>query len=161
AGNLGPKSPPLYPAADPHVIAVTAIDENDHLFAQAVRGPHVAIAAPRADVMLPAPEETYHLTTATSVPAAAISGVAGLLVHRPPNVGAPSIREVLPSSARKLNRRRRDDQFGWGMIGPASALAELESRMPDNQIASASPPGQQAAAPKQLAAPKQATQKQT
>jgi subtilisin family serine protease len=34
AGNLGPKSPPLYPAADPNVIAVTAVDQNDHLFAE-------------------------------------------------------------------------------------------------------------------------------
>ena len=29
AGNAGPKSPPLYPAADPNVIAVTATDEAD------------------------------------------------------------------------------------------------------------------------------------
>ena len=32
AGNLGPKSPPLYPAADPNVIAVTATDDDDQLF---------------------------------------------------------------------------------------------------------------------------------
>ena len=161
AGNLGPKSPPLYPAADPHVIAVTAIDENDHLFAQAVRGPHVAIAAPGVDVMVPAPEQTYQLTTGTSVAAAHVSGVAALLIERHPNVDAATILEVLTSTARKLNPRGRDDQFGWGLIDPASALAELESRMSDNQIASASQPAQQAAAPKQLAAPKQATQKQT
>jgi subtilisin family serine protease len=161
AGNLGPKSPPLYPAADPHVIAVTAIDENDHLFAQAVRGPHVAVAAPGVDVMVPAPEDTYQLTTGTSVAAAHVSGVAALLIERHPNVDAATILEVLTSTARKLNPRGRDDQFGWGLIDPASALAELESRMSDNQIASASPPAQQAAAPKQLAAPKQATQRQT
>jgi subtilisin family serine protease len=161
AGNLGPKSPPLYPAADPHVIAVTAIDENDHLFAQAVRGPHVAVAAPGVDVMVPAPEETYQLSTGTSVAAAHVSGVAALLIERHPNVDAATILEVLTSTTRKLNPRGRDDQFGWGLIDPASALAELESRMSDNQIASASPPAQQAAAPKQLAAPKQATQKQT
>src|SRR6516162_5772028 len=32
SGNLGPKSPPLYPAAYPRVIAVTATDERDRLF---------------------------------------------------------------------------------------------------------------------------------
>ena len=32
AGNAGPQSPPLYPAADPHVIAVTATDKDDKLF---------------------------------------------------------------------------------------------------------------------------------
>src|SRR5262249_30921956 len=46
AGNAGPKSPPLYPAADPNVIAVTATDENDNLFTQANQGPYVAVAAP-------------------------------------------------------------------------------------------------------------------
>ena len=33
AGNAGAKSPPLYPAANPNVIAVTATDAQDHLFA--------------------------------------------------------------------------------------------------------------------------------
>ena len=160
SGNLGPRSQPLYPAADPHVIAVTAVDESDHLFAQAVRGPHVAVAAPGVDVMVPAPEQTYQLTTGTSVAAAHVSGVAALLIERYPNVDAATILEVLTSTARKLNPKGRDDQFGWGLIDPASALAELESRMSDNQIASVSQPAQQAAAPKQLAAPKQAAQKQ-
>ena len=32
AGNAGPQSPPLYPAADPNVIAVTATDSDDALF---------------------------------------------------------------------------------------------------------------------------------
>jgi hypothetical protein len=155
SGNLGPKSPPLYPAADPNVIAVTAVDESDRLFAQAVRGPHVAIAAPGVDVMVPAPDETYQLTTGTSVAAAHVSGVAALLIERHPNVDAATILEVLTSSAQKLNPKGRDDQFGWGLIDPASALAELESRMTDNQVASVSQPPTQASAPRQIAAPKQ------
>ena len=55
AGNAGPKSPPLYPAADPNVIAVTATDQDDKLFAQANQGPHVAVAAPGVDILEPAP----------------------------------------------------------------------------------------------------------
>ena len=158
SGNLGPKSPPLYPAADPNVIAVTAVDESDRLFAQAVRGPHVAIAAPGVDVMVPAPDETYQLTTGTSVAAAHVSGVAALMIERNPNVDAATILEVLTSTAQKLNPKGRDDQFGWGLIDPASALAELESRMTDNQVASVSQPPTQAVAPKQAAAPKQQRQ---
>src|SRR5262249_45966308 len=45
AGNAGPKSSALFPAADPNVIAVTATDINDRLFAGANRGPQIAIAA--------------------------------------------------------------------------------------------------------------------
>src|SRR5262249_2410882 len=43
AGNAGPKSPPLYPAADPNVIAVTATDLDDKLFVQSNRGRHIAV----------------------------------------------------------------------------------------------------------------------
>lgn len=38
AGNGGPQSPPLYPAADANVIAVTATDAGDKLLRQANRG---------------------------------------------------------------------------------------------------------------------------
>jgi len=155
AGNLGPKSPPLYPAADPHVIAVTATDENDKLFPGAVRGPHLAVAAPGVDVMVPAPEETYQLTTGTSVAAAHVSGVAALLIERHPSVDSATVLEVLTSTAKKLSPKGHDDQFGWGLIDPASALAELDSRMADSKVASAARP----ATPKQSTA-KPATQKQ-
>jgi hypothetical protein len=37
AGNAGPKSPPLYPAANTNVIAVTATDAQDRLFAASNR----------------------------------------------------------------------------------------------------------------------------
>ncbi len=154
SGNLGPKSPPLYPAADPHVIAVTATDEHDKSFAQAVRGPHVAVSAPGVDVMVPAPDDAYQLTTGTSVAAAHVSGVAALLLERHPTANAATILEVLTSTAKKLGTKDRDDQFGWGLIDPAAALAELDSRMADNKVASVARP----AAPKQ-AATKQAAPK--
>jgi subtilisin family serine protease len=144
------------------VIAVSATDENDKPFAQAVRGPHVAVSAPGVDVMVPAPDDTYQLTTGTSVAAAHVSGVAALLLERHPNANAAMILEVLTSTAKKLGTKDRDDQFGWGLIDPAAALAELDSRMADSKVASATQPkqaAQKAAAPKQQAAPKTASPK--
>ena len=44
AGNAGPKSPPLYPAADRHVIAVTATDIDDRLFTGANRGNYLTLS---------------------------------------------------------------------------------------------------------------------
>ena len=55
AGNAGPKSPPLFPAADPNVIAVTATNSDDKLLPAANRGRHIAVAAPGVDVLGPAP----------------------------------------------------------------------------------------------------------
>jgi subtilisin family serine protease len=149
SGNMGAKSPPLYPAADPHVIAVTATDESDTLFVQAVRGPHLAVAAPGVDVMVPAPEDTYQLTTGTSVAAAHVSGVAALLVERHPSIDARTVLEVLTSTARNLNAKGRDDQYGWGLIDPAAALQELDSRIADGKlIATAKPAAPKAASAK-------------
>jgi Subtilase family len=134
SGNMGAKSPPLYPAADPNVIAVTATDMSDSLFVQAVRGPHLAVAAPGVDVMVPAPNETYQLTTGTSVAAAHVSGVVALLLERHPSIDAKTVLEVLTSTARNLNPKGRDDQYGWGLIDPAAALQELESRIADGKL---------------------------
>lgn len=161
SGNQGPKSPPLYPAADPNVIAVTATDENDKLFAQAVRGPQVAVAAPGVDVMVPAPDETYQLTTGTSVAAAHVSGVAALLLERHPTADAATILEVLTASAKRLNPKGRDDLYGWGLVDPAAALAELDSRMADGKVATAATPTAPKPAVPTAAAPKAAASNTT
>jgi subtilisin family serine protease len=45
AGNNGPNSKPLYPAAYECVLAVTAIDNNNRVYRRANRGEHIDIAA--------------------------------------------------------------------------------------------------------------------
>ena len=68
-GNAGPRSPPLYPAADRDVIGVTATDADDKLLPQANRGLQVAVAAPGVEILVPAPGDGYQLTSGTSVAA--------------------------------------------------------------------------------------------
>src|SRR6266478_6533675 len=84
AGNAGPKSPPLYPSANPNVIAVSATDAKDHLFTASNRGGHIALAAPGVDIFLPAPDEKYQMTSGTSFSAAYVSGLAALRLERNP-----------------------------------------------------------------------------
>ena len=138
-GNAGPKSPPLYPAADRHVIGVTAIDENDKLYNGANIGAQVAVAAPGVDVMVPAPAGAYQLTTGTSVAAAHVSGVAALLLEKHPQADAQLILEVLTSSATRLGANKRDDKLGWGLVDPLAALNELDTRLADTKVASTTP----------------------
>ena len=138
-GNAGPKSPPLYPAADRHVIGVTAIDENDKLYQGANIGAQVAVAAPGVDVMVPAPAGAYQLTTGTSVAAAHVSGVAALLLEKHPQADAQLILEVLTASATRLGANKRDDKLGWGLVDPLAALSELDARLADTKVASTTP----------------------
>ena len=122
AGNAGPKSPPLFPGADPNVIAVTATDVDDKLFAGANRGRYVAIAAPGVDVLVPAPKDAYQLTTGTSVAAAEVSGVVALMLERNPKLRPADVRRILTSTAHRLGTASRDDNFGAGLVDPLRAL---------------------------------------
>jgi subtilisin family serine protease len=151
-GNAGPKSPPLYPAADRHVIGVTAIDENDKLYQGANIGAQVAVAAPGVDVMVPAPAGAYQLTTGTSVAAAHVSGVAALLLERHPQADAQVILEVLTASATRLGTHKRDDKLGWGLVDPLAALSELDTRLADTKVASTTPASPRPAVPPARAA---------
>jgi subtilisin family serine protease len=123
AGNAGPKSSPLWPAADPNVIAVTATDYDDRLFAMANRGSHVAIAAPGVDILVAAPGESYKMESGTSFAAAFVSGVAALLLERKPQSGPDAIKKVLLSTARDLGPKGRDDQFGAGLMDAFQAVS--------------------------------------
>lgn len=128
-GNAGPKSPPLYPAADPNVIAVTATDQNDRVFAGANQGPHIALAAPGVDILEPAPNAGYQLTTGTSVAAAHVSGVAALMIERDPALDPDRVHEILTASAKPLGAKGHDDRYGWGLVDPARALGDVDTHL--------------------------------
>jgi subtilisin family serine protease len=122
AGNAGPNSPPLYPAAYPNVIAVTATDDEDVLFARANRGDYIAVAAPGVDVLVPGLNGTYQLTTGTSVAAAEVSGVAALLIERNPALKPGDIRRILMRTAKDLGPKGRDREFGAGLVNAFQAV---------------------------------------
>jgi hypothetical protein len=128
AGNKGPKSPPLFPAADPHVIAVTATDSHDQLFALANRGQHVAIAAPGVDILVAAPEGTYMMSSGTSMASAYASGVAALLIGREPKLTPEAVKRIIMATAHALNQNGGDGQSGAGLIDANSAILALGGR---------------------------------
>ena len=123
AGNAGPTSPPLFPGADPHVIAVTATDIDNKLFSGANRGRYVAIAAPGVDILVPAPDDTYQLTTGTSVASAELSGVVALMLERNPRLRPADVRRILTKTAQRLGTAPRDNNFGAGLVDPLKAIA--------------------------------------
>jgi len=122
SGNAGAKSPPLWPAADPNVIAVTATDYADHLFKMANRGSHVAIAAPGVDILVANPGGTYKLESGTSFSAAFVSGVAALVLERKPDLTPDAVKAVLLATAHDLGAKGRDDLFGAGLMDAFQAV---------------------------------------
>ena len=131
AGNNGPKSPPLYPGADPNVMAVTATDESDRLFNSANQGKYVTVAAPGVDILVPAPNGAVQFTTGTSVATANVSGVAALLIAHKPSLTPEEIRAILVTTAKHLGSRGINPQFGAGLVDPLKALGLLMAYTPE------------------------------
>jgi hypothetical protein len=126
AGNKGAKSPPLYPAADPNVIAVTATDAGDQLPAFANRGRYVAVAAPGVDLMLLAPNGTLQFASGTSFSAAYVSGTAALMLERKPSLGPETLRQALTGTAHHLGSDKAvDGQSGAGLVDAYQAVLSL------------------------------------
>jgi subtilisin family serine protease len=135
AGNAGPKSPPLYPGAYSSVIAVSGTDAQDRLFAASNRGDYIAVAAPGQNIFLPAPDNTYQMTSGTSFSAAFVSGIVALVLERNPALKPDGVRAIVMKTARDLGAPGRDDLFG---AGEADAYAAAIAAVPAPSVPVAS-----------------------
>jgi len=127
AGNAGPQSAPLFPAADPNVIAVTATDMDDKLFSGSNRGNYIAVAAPGVDILAPSTGGTYQFTTGTSVASAEVSGVVAMLIERNPSLTPADVRRILTRTAKSLGPRGTERDFGSGLVDAYQAVAAARS----------------------------------
>lgn len=122
AGNKGAASPPLFPAADRHVIAVTSTDRNNQLPDFANRGSHVAVAAPGVDLTLLAPNDSLQKSSGTSFSASYVSGTVALMIERNPELTPEAVRKALMASAQRLGSNPVDEQSGGGLIDVYQAI---------------------------------------
>ena len=127
AGNAGPKSPPLYPAADANVIAVSATDAQDRLFAASNRGSYIAVSAPGVDLFLPAPDDKYQITSGTSFSSAYVSGLAALMLQRNPALKREEVRAILVKTAHDLGP---PGPRSWRSVFPESSSGQWSRRVP-------------------------------
>jgi subtilisin family serine protease len=127
AGNDGPDAPPVYPAAQRGVIAVTATDDKDRLFGGANRGDYVAVAAPGVAVLAAKPGKAgasaYDYFTGTSMAAGYATGLAAILLSADPKLTSADIRRVMEMSATDLGPPKKDPEFGWGRIDATAAFS--------------------------------------
>jgi subtilisin family serine protease len=125
AGNGGPDAAPPFPASLPGVMAVTAIDARERLYAQATRGDFVDIAAPGVEVPVPVPGVLYPgQLSGTSMATASVSAVAALLLSQQPDLASDAMRAALESSA--VRRERNAAQLGRsGRIDACGAARAL------------------------------------
>jgi subtilisin family serine protease len=122
AGNGGSGAPAAFPAAYGDVIAVTATDSADSLYAQANHGSYIDVAAPGVDVLSPSLASAYSMTSGTSFAAAHVSGVVALMLSRKPGMTPEEVRRALAAGAGDLGKPGIDAEFGAGLVDALNAL---------------------------------------
>ncbi len=112
-GNEG-RSQVAFPAADPHVIAITAIDARRKLFRSANTGAEVDFAAPGVDLLVVG-EAGNGYRSGTSYAAAIASAVVAHEISKG-NRQRDDIVAALRQNAEELGAAGRDNRFGWGLL---------------------------------------------
>lgn len=121
AGNDGPRARPLYPAAYPWTVAVSAVDAQGRPWARSAAGPHIGFAAHGVELRLqPGAAAPTRRWSGTSFAAPLVTAAIAAL----PEAG-PGIVERLATLARDAGAPGRDPVFGWGIVEPPSCAARI------------------------------------
>jgi subtilisin family serine protease len=115
AGNQGPRAPPLHPAAQDGVIAVTAVDADGRPYRNAAQGEHITFAAPGVDLWLPRTDGHAHVSgTSFAAPHVTAALAAGRAAH--PDADWSWHLAALAGAAKDLGEPGRDPVYGWGLV---------------------------------------------
>ena len=115
-GNQGPAAPPLYPAAYPHVIAVTAVDEFNRIYRWANQGTHVDFAARGVGVVLANGEGKFSSQSGTSIATPVITAYLACSMGSSP-ASSSNLTESLARDTVDLGEAGPDSVFGHGLVG--------------------------------------------
>ena len=120
SGNEGGNGDPvLWPAADPGVIAVGAVDVFGNRPGWSSSGAHLAVAAPGVSILSTVPGG-YSSWSGTSMAAPYVSAAAALLKHGT-TLSPADVRTRFMSTATDLGAPGFDPLYGAGRIDPAAA----------------------------------------
>ena len=114
AGNGGPMAQPMYPAAYPEVVAVTATDDRGRAFRLANRGEYVDIAAPGVNIRHAQAGGGFAASSGTSYAVPFVTVAAARLLQ---STAEPAqTLDALYASARDIGAPGRDQIYGYGQL---------------------------------------------
>jgi subtilisin family serine protease len=116
-GNDGPTAPPLFPAAYPDVVGVTAVDGKRRVLPEACRGEQVDFAARGSDLRAAAVGGGFDEMRGTSFATPIVAGLLARSHQVPDPAGAREALAALESSALDIGNNGTDPSYGKGLVG--------------------------------------------
>ncbi|MFU8863999.1 MAG: S8 family serine peptidase [Rhodobacterales bacterium] len=116
AGNGGAGAAPAYPAAWPHVVAVTAVDHQGRVYRQANQGPYISFAAPGVGLWTAASISGGRLKSGTSFAAPFVTAALAVERMRAPEVPVEEVISQMLACAQDLGEAGYDPVFGHGLV---------------------------------------------
>ena len=114
AGNGGPMAQPMYPAAYPQVVAVTATDARGRAFRLANRGEYVDIAAPGVNIRHAQAGGGYAASSGTSYAVPFVTVAVARLLHL--NIEPNVMLDALYAGTLDIGAPGRDQVYGYGQL---------------------------------------------
>jgi thermitase len=122
AGNDG-SDELFYPAAYDHVLAVSAIDENNTKASFSNYGNYIDFCAPGVNILTTSTNETYAYGSGTSFAAPFVTGVVALMLSEYPSLNTENVTETLRVEAQDLGDAGWDQFYGWGLVDAYAAVS--------------------------------------
>lgn len=114
-GNEGPAAPPMFPAAYPGVIAVTAVDREQKIYRWANRGNQVAFAAQGVSVVTARASGGVGRESGTSMASPVVAAFLSCELQNN-KLNLTDALKHLTEQAIDLGTPGRDDIFGYGLL---------------------------------------------
>jgi thermitase len=128
-GNTGDGTV-FFPAANPNVLAVSALDGSLDPAPFSSFNDSISLSAPGVNVYATLPGSQYGTLSGTSMSAAEVSGAAALLASLPEFDTAAAIREALVGAAFDLGAPGWDASYGYGLVHALDALNYVPGQLP-------------------------------
>lgn len=115
-GNDGPAAAPLYPAAYPGVIGVSAVDRRGRVLPEAGHGQQVDFAAAGSRLRAAGRNDGWTEVRGTSYAAPLVAHLAALQARQPQAGNLEAVQQALARMARDAGPAGRDDGYGFGIL---------------------------------------------
>lgn len=132
-GNDGPAAHPLYPAAYPGVIGVTAVDAELRVLPEASRGPQISFAAPGANMAAAKTSRGYTAVRGTSYAAPVVAGLLALLTDEASPAADRKALTQLIRTATDLGPPGKDSIYGYGLVGKEVRIDPAQLNLADER----------------------------